>query len=94
MLEQIMHLFPDREFFLLGDNTQLDLRIYLRIAEKFPKNIRYIIIRKVLSGVHDEAYLLEISEKLKRKGIGFYYADSFPSKFDLWDELGQKIHIE
>jgi phosphatidate phosphatase APP1 len=83
MLAQIMHLFPDRKYFLLGDNTQLDLRIYLKMAEKYPNNVRYIIIRKVLSRSHDEDYLRSVSERLKEQGIGFYYADSFPSKFEL-----------
>lgn len=83
MLEQILQLFPDKKYFLMGDNTQLDLRIYLRIADKYPKNIRYIIIRKVLSRSHGQEYLKEISEKLKAQGIGFYYADSFPAKFEL-----------
>jgi phosphatidate phosphatase APP1 len=83
MLEQVLQLFPDKKYFLVGDNTQLDLRIYLRIAERYPGNIRYIIIRKVLSTSHDEVYLKETLEKLKEQGIGFYYADSFPSKFEL-----------
>jgi phosphatidate phosphatase APP1 len=83
MLEQIVQLFPDRKFFLLGDNTQLDLRIYLRIAQNYPENIRYIIIRKVLSRSHDAEFLKETAAKLKERGIGFYYADSFPSRFEL-----------
>ena len=83
MLEQIFQLFPNKKFFLLGDNTQLDLRIYLRIAQKYPDNVRYIIIRKVLSGSHDEDFLKETAAKLEERGIGFYYADSFPSRFEL-----------
>lgn len=83
MLAQIMQLFPDKKYFLLGDNTQLDLKIYLKMAEQHPNNVRYIIIRKVLSGSHDEDYLKTVSERLKKHGIGFYYSDSFPSKFEL-----------
>ena len=83
MLAQIMQLFPDKKYFLLGDNTQLDLKIYLKLAEQYPNNVRYIIIRKVLSRSHDEHYLKTVSERLKQQGIGFYYADSFPSKFEL-----------
>ena len=83
MLEQIVEMFPDKKYFLLGDNTQLDLNIYLKFADKFPGNVRYIIIRKVLSRSHDEEYIEETSKRLKAKGIGFYYADSFPSKFEL-----------
>ncbi len=83
MLEQILKLFPDKRYFLLGDNTQLDLNIYIKFADKYPKNIRYIIIRKVLSRSHDDSFLKEISQRLGSKGIGFYYGDSFPSKFEL-----------
>jgi phosphatidate phosphatase APP1 len=83
MLEQILKLFPDKRYFLLGDNTQLDLNIYLKFADRYPKNVRYIIIRKVLSRSHDESFLKQISQRLGAKGIGFYYGDSFPSKFEL-----------
>ncbi|WP_276372415.1 App1 family protein [Chryseolinea sp. H1M3-3] len=83
MLHEIIKLFPEKKFFLLGDNTQLDLKIYLKIAAHYPENIRYIIIRKVLSRSHDEAYLKDTEEKLKAKGIGFYYANTFPSTFEL-----------
>ena len=83
MLEQILQLFPDRKYFLLGDNTQLDLRIYLRVAEKHPENVSNIIIRRVLSRGHDPDFLNQTSERLKSLGIGFYYSDTFPSSFDL-----------
>jgi phosphatidate phosphatase APP1 len=83
MLQQILELFPDKKYFLLGDNTQLDLKIYLKLAHQFPQNIRYIIIRKVLANAHGESFIKETGERLKAMGIGFYYADSFPAKFEL-----------
>jgi phosphatidate phosphatase APP1 len=83
MLKEILDLFPDKKYFLLGDNTQLDLKIYLKIADQYPENIRYIIIRKVLGRSHTESYLNETTEKLQAKGIGFYYAETFPEKFEL-----------
>lgn len=83
MLEQILQLFPDKKYVLLGDNTQLDLKIYLKIAHQFPKNIRYIIIRKVLGNAHSDLFIHDTEKELKTMGIGFYYADSFPSKFEL-----------
>ena len=84
MLQEIIQLFPEKKYFLLGDNTQLDLKIYLKIAEQHPKNIRYIIIRKVLGKSHSESYLNETTERLKSWGIGFHYADSFPARFELF----------
>ena len=83
MLEQILELFPDKKYILLGDNTQLDLRIYLRFAEKYPDNIKNIVIRKVISRGHDASFLRETSERLKSLGIGFHYSDTFPSSFEL-----------
>jgi phosphatidate phosphatase APP1 len=83
MLEQILTLFPDKKYFLLGDNTQLDLRIYLKIAKQYPESIRYIIIRKVLGNSHEESFLAETTQRLKAAGIGFYYANTFPSTFQL-----------
>ncbi len=88
MLEQIIELFPDKKYFLLGDNTQLDLRIYLRMAEKYPANIKNIFIRKVLTRGHETAYLSETSKKLQSLGIGFNYSDSFPSSFDFEEMMG------
>ena len=84
MLQEIIQLFPEKKYFLLGDNTQLDLNIYLKIAGQHPKNIRYIIIRKVLGKSHSKSYLNETAERLKSWGIGFHYADSFPAKFELF----------
>ena len=84
MLQEIIQRFPEKKYFLLGDNTQLDLNIYLKIAEQHPKNIRYIIIRKVPGRSHSESFLNETAERLKSWGIAFHYADSFPSKFELF----------
>jgi phosphatidate phosphatase APP1 len=83
MLEQILALFPDKKYFLLGDNTQSDLKIYLKIAAQYPNSIRYIIIRKVVGGSHEDSYLKETADWLKSKRIGFYYANTFPSTFEL-----------
>jgi phosphatidate phosphatase APP1 len=83
MLQSILTFFPDKKYFLLGDNTQLDLPIYLKIADQYPDNIRYVIIRKVLGRAYDDSFIKETEAKLKSKGIGFYYSDAFPSQFEL-----------
>jgi phosphatidate phosphatase APP1 len=54
----------------------------LKAAAEYPKNVRYIIIRKVRGKSHDETFLEETAAKLKAQGIGFYYGDSFPSTFE------------
>jgi phosphatidate phosphatase APP1 len=78
-LEDLMTHFPDKKFILMGDNTQHDLSIYLSVAEKFPNNIKYIIIRKVVEKGYDEAFIKNAGEKLKSSNINLYYADSFES---------------
>ena len=34
MLQEILQTVPGKKYFLLGDNTQLDLKIYLKIADR------------------------------------------------------------
>ena len=82
-LEEILNLFPDKKFILMGDNTQRDLSIYLSAAEKFHNSIRYIIIRKVITKKSDESLIQRSITQLKAKGVGLYYADEFPKAFEL-----------
>lgn len=81
-LEEILTLFPEKKFVLMGDNTQYDLSIYLSAAEKFKGRIRYIIIRKVVEKKADETLIAMARETLKANNIGFYYADEFPESLE------------
>ena len=82
-LEEIIGMFPEKKFILMGDNTQQDLPIYLSAADKFQANIKYIIIRKVIENKSDQTLIDKAREKLKTSGIGFYYADEFPKAFEI-----------
>jgi phosphatidate phosphatase APP1 len=82
-LEEILTLFPEKKFVLMGDNTQHDLSIYLSTAEKFSSSIRCIIIRKVVERTTDEAMIEKAREGLKKNNIAFYYADEFPTSFEV-----------
>jgi phosphatidate phosphatase APP1 len=82
-LQQIIELFPDKHYILIGDNTQNDLRIYLSIAEKYPSLIRHIIIREVVSKRRDEELLNKASEFLETNLIGLHYSTTFPSRIEL-----------
>jgi phosphatidate phosphatase APP1 len=82
-LEEILSLFPEKKFILMGDNTQHDLSIYLTAAEKYSKSIRSIIIRKVVERKSDETLINKARERLKDSKIGFYYAAEFPHAFEL-----------
>lgn len=77
-LGKIMELFPNKKFILVGDNTQKDLSIYLRVADMFPHRIRYIIIRKVRNREKDLPVLQQARERLQKFGIGIYYERDYP----------------
>lgn len=82
-LNQLIRFFPSKEFILIGDNTQHDLDIYLRMAEKFPQNIKYIIIRKVINRPADDEVVVYITKKLNEQGIILYYGNDFPTITEL-----------
>jgi phosphatidate phosphatase APP1 len=82
-LEELLTLFPEKKFILMGDNTQHDLPIYLAAAEKFSERIQYIIIRKVINRKSDEVLIQKSKMKLKENKVGFYYADEFPESFEV-----------
>lgn len=82
-LNLLLHFFPDKKFILVGDNTQQDLDIYLSMADKFPDSIQYIIILKVVDRPSDDEVVVYSTEMLRRQGIGLYYGNEFPSKFEL-----------
>ncbi|MGC1240411.1 MAG: App1 family protein [Chryseosolibacter sp.] len=82
-LDELLMLFPEKKFILMGDNTQHDLSIYLSAAEKFGDSIRYIIIRKVIEKKGDEALITKARATLEEKNVGIYYASEFPHAFEL-----------
>jgi phosphatidate phosphatase APP1 len=54
--EQICRLLkqsPGKRYFLVGDDTQNDIRTYTEIAEQFPGKIAYVLIHKTKSYVSD-----------------------------------------
>jgi phosphatidate phosphatase APP1 len=78
ILGKLMELFPNKKYILIGDNTQKDLAIYLKLADMFPERIRYIIIRKVREREGDVEVLREAREKLKMHDIGLHYETTYP----------------
>lgn len=82
-LDDILKMFPDKKIVLMGDNTQNDLPIYLEASEKFPENVQYILIRKVIEKKSDEALIQKHTNLLKKNNIKLHYSDSFPREFEL-----------
>ena len=77
-LSKLMELFPNKKYILIGDNTQKDLSIYLKLADMFPDRIRYIIIRKVREREQDIPVLQSAREKLQKVNIPLHYESFYP----------------
>lgn len=78
-LRKIFSHFPDKQFILIGDNTQNDLMIYLQMAEEFRTQVRHIVIRKVHERKSHELIAGKAADELKQFNIGVYYSDKFPA---------------
>lgn len=78
ILENVISQFSERKFILMGDNTQHDLSIYIKVARKYPGNISAIIIRKVVDQSSDNAFIEEAKDFLAQNNITLHYATSFP----------------
>jgi phosphatidate phosphatase APP1 len=76
-LENLMRLFPEKKYILVGDNTQRDLSIYLQTAEKFPDNVKHVVIRKVHERFGDPELVGNARKKLEALNIQLHYAGSF-----------------
>lgn len=81
MIVNIISFFPEKRYVLMGDNTQHDLSIYLAAAEKYPNNIRYILIRKVVERKEDLNLIKKHEAQLKASDIKLFYAEDFPESF-------------
>jgi len=81
-LIDLFDFFPDKQFVLMGDNTQHDLPIYLEAATQYPRQVSHIIIRKVVTREEDEAMIAEHREKLIETDVKIHYGDDFPNPFE------------
>jgi phosphatidate phosphatase APP1 len=77
MLDEVIPLFSNKKFILIGDNTQFDMGIYLTAAKKYPANITDIFIRKVINLPDEANKVKELKEMLTKSQINFYYAEDF-----------------
>lgn len=81
-LQTLLEILPDKDFTLVGDNTQQDPQIYLEIARKFPAQIRNVIIRNVKKGKESEP-IKNMREELEHLNISMYYRNVFPTEFSI-----------
>lgn len=62
-IKQIMEVFEDRSFVLVGDSGQRDPEIYSRILQVFPGRVKAVYIRDVSDEARRDV-IAELSEKL------------------------------
>lgn len=75
----IMRNSGDKQFYLLGDDGQRDMEIYLSVASEFPGRIANVFIRQTRSKRSSKQK--EMWEKLKQKVPGaVYYQDGDETK--------------
>jgi phosphatidate phosphatase APP1 len=86
MLNQIIPMFSNKKFILVGDNTQRDLSIYTETAEKYPGVIESVFIRKVVFRSSDDDKIKEFRERLSKAGVNFHYDDEFPEEISKFQD--------
>jgi|GEM_PF-810544 phosphatidate phosphatase APP1 len=79
MLNILMPMFPEKNFVLVGDNTQYDLSIYLTAAKNYPDNVKAIYIRRAIPMSDEIARTAELKAQLAKSNIEFHYGDDFSS---------------
>ena len=79
MLNILLPMFPEKNFVLVGDNTQYDLSIYLTAAKNYPDNIKAIYIRRAIPMADEHSKASAIKEQLAKDNIEFHYGDDFAS---------------
>jgi phosphatidate phosphatase APP1 len=77
MLNILIPMFTEKNFVLIGDNTQYDLSIYLTAAKNYPDNVKAIYIRRVIPLPEEATKIAELKTSLALLNIDFHYGDEF-----------------
>ena len=64
VIRDLMQLYPDLEFILIGDSGQHDPEIYRQIVSEFPKRVRAIYIRDVTRTVERSASIQRLAAEV------------------------------
>jgi phosphatidate phosphatase APP1 len=79
---QIMQHFPDRQFILIGDSSQLDPEIYAEVLHEQPGRVAMIYIRDVTGDQRDQEVLALAEQIAAQGGALCYVADSLAMAHD------------
>ena len=63
-IRNIMKLYPDLQFILIGDTSQHDPEIYSQIVSEFPKRVAAIYIRDVTRNAQRSASVKKLAEEI------------------------------
>ena len=76
-IEFLLRFYPEKKYILVGDNGQQDLNIYHEVAQRFPRRIKGVMIRR-LPYIKNEKKILhyqQMFESLKIPFIPFHEGD-------------------
>jgi phosphatidate phosphatase APP1 len=75
LIREILDLYPELKFILIGDNSQRDPEIYRAILDAYPGRILAIYIRNVKQNPERTAALHALSAEVLAAGSAFVLAD-------------------
>lgn len=81
MLNILIPMFPEKNFVLVGDNTQYDLSIYLAASKSYPDNVKAIYIRRAIRLPDETKKIEQLTAELAQRNIEFHYGEDFTSVF-------------
>ncbi|GAB3770081.1 hypothetical protein GCM10028818_07290 [Spirosoma horti] len=70
-IAQILDTYPDRQFVLLGDDSQQDPIIYESVVQQYTRQIRCVYIRQIHA--KHKARTMELMARIEAKGVASCY---------------------
>lgn len=75
-IEQMLELYPDLPFVLLGDSGQHDPEVYAEVARNHPRRIQAVYIRDVTGNARRTEEIHELARELRKAGADLVLTDS------------------
>lgn len=78
-IAQILETYPDRQFILLGDDSQQDPTIYETVVQRYTQQIRCVYIRQIQA--KNKVRTVELMARIEAKGVAScYFAHSIDAR--------------
>ena len=74
-IRNLMKLYPDMQFILIGDTSQRDPEIYREITGEFPDRVRAIYIRDVNRTAERKASVQKLADEVRQAGSALVLTD-------------------